>query len=273
MDYRGALEGVPAYLRSLGLDAFEYEAVHGVKVSEERARALGAQARSLDVRVSLHGPYYINLASTDKEVVARSVERIVESMKAAEWMGAEAVVIHTGYYKGNPSKKAALDRAIAAYKTALESLPSWVKTPLIAPETMGKDSQIGTVEEIIEICRQIGRCKPCIDWAHLYARYEGRFVTRLDDVLKVIELVERELGQEAVNPLHTHFSKIEYGRGGEREHKTLAEKDYGPDWSLVCRAYLEAGVEAVVISESPLLDRDALLMKSLCEEVEKSRAK
>ncbi|MEM0340168.1 MAG: TIM barrel protein [Acidilobaceae archaeon] len=273
IDYKGQLEGVPSYLRSLGLDAFEYEAVHGVKVKEEKARSLGSQARAFDVKVSIHGPYYINLASPERDVVLRSIERIVESLKAAEWMGAEAVVIHTGYYKGNPSKKIALERAIATYKEALDLLPSWVKTPTIAPETLGKDSQIGTVEEVVEICRQIERCKPCVDWAHIYARYEGKFVTKVDDVLKVIEFIEKELGSASIKPLHTHFSKIEYGKGGEREHKVLAEKGYGPDWSIVCEAYLSANVEAVVISESPLLDKDALVMKSVCEEIERSRAK
>jgi len=266
LSYKGPIEGVPAHLRSIGLDAFEYEAVRGVRISEAKARALGDEARRHDVIVSMHAPYYINLASPDDSVVERSIERIVAAMKAAEHMGAYAVVVHTGYYKGNPSRRDALRRAIEAYKEVFRRLPEWVTTPDVSPELMGKTTQIGDVEELVEICREVPRCRPTIDWAHLHARYEGDHVNTVDDVLRVINVLERELGTRAVNPLHTHFSKIEYGRGGEREHHTLSEEEYGPQWEVVCRAYLEAGVNAVVISESPVLEEDALVMKRVCEE-------
>ncbi len=264
--YKGKMEGVPAFLRSIGLDAFEYEAVRGVKISEEKARLLGEEAAKHDVVMSLHAPYYINLSSPDEATVQRSVERILASMIAAEYMGAYVVVVHTGYYKGNKTRQEALQRAIEGYKMVLERLPDWVRKPDLSPELMGKQSQVGDVDELIEICKAVDRCRPTADWAHLYARYQGNHVRSVDDVLRVIEAFERELGSRAVNPLHTHFSKIEYGKGGEREHHTLSEEEYGPDWRIVCRAYLEAGVNAVVISESPILEQDALLMKKICEE-------
>lgn len=264
LSYSGPIEGVPAYLLGIGLDAFEYEAVHGVKISEERARRLGEEASKRDVYLSMHAPYYINLASRDPGVFERSIARIVESLRAADWMGAEAVVIHSGYYKDYASKQEALKRVIEGYRRALEEAPG---RALIAPETMGKTSQLGTVEETIEICRSVGRCKPCVDWAHLYARSEGKKILSVDEVIKVLEQIERELGREAVNPVHSHFSKIKYGRGGEREHVVLGDLAHGPDWAIVCRAYLEAGYSAVVISESPVLDKDALVMKAICEEI------
>jgi deoxyribonuclease-4 len=267
IDYRGPVEGVPAFLRSIGLDAFEYEAVRGVRISEDKARRLGSEASANDVVVSLHAPYYVNLASPDDSVFSRSVERIVESMKAAEWMGAYAVVVHSGYYKGHRGKGDALRRVIEGYLRVLEELPAWVRRPSIAPETMGKSSQVGSLEEVVEICRNIGRCRPCVDWAHLHARSEGRLAVTVEDVLKAVELIERELGKQAISPLHTHFSKIKYGRGGEREHKVLEDKGFGPEWAPVCKAYIEVGVEAVVISESPILEKDALLMKRVCEEI------
>lgn len=264
IDYKGPIEGIPAHLRSLGLDAMEYEAVHGVRISEAKARKLGEEASANDVVMSLHAPYYVNLASKDKGVFERSVQRVVESLLAAEWMGAEAVVVHSGYYKGHESRESALKRVIEGYREALSRVE--LRTAKVSPEVMGKGSQVGTLEEAVEICRQVGRCKPCIDWAHLYARSEGKFVVRQEDVIKVLEYVERELGREAVNPLHSHFSKIKYGRGGEREHLTLSEPG-GPEWAIVCKTYLELGYSAVTISESPVLERDALIMKGVCEEI------
>lgn len=266
VDYKGPVEGVPGFLKSIGLDAFEYEAVRGVRISEEKARRLGSQALNHDISMSLHAPYYVNLASPQADVLERSVARVVESMVAAEWMGGEVVVVHSGYYKGNKTRGEALERVVKAYIEVLERLPAFVKKPFIAPETMGKTSQVGSLEETVEICRRVGKCKPCVDWAHIHARSEGAFPKSVDDIVKSIEFIERELGSPAVKPLHTHFSKIKYGKGGEREHVVLSDEKHGPDWRLVCRAILEAGVEAVVISESPILEKDAILMKNICEE-------
>ena len=187
-------------------------------------------------------------------------------MIAAEWMGAGAVVVHSGYIKGNKTRREAVDRVIEGYRRVIEALPSNVKRPYVAPETMGKVSQVGDLSGVIEICSAVDRCRPCVDWAHLYARHEGGFITSVDDVIRSIEEIERNLGSQAVRPLHTHFSKIRYGPGGEREHHTMDEEGYGPDWRIVCRGYLETGVDGVIISESPVLEKDALVMKRLCEE-------
>ena len=266
VDFRGPMERVPEFLASMGLDALEYEAVRGVRISEAKARLLGEEARRHGVLLSMHAPYYVNLASPEDDVVRRSLKRLYDSMLAAEWMGAYAVVVYPGYYKGNKSREEALKRVIDSLKSLMDSIPAWVKTPWIAPETMGKSSQVGSLEEVVAICREVPRCRPCVDWAHLYARAEGGFVRSVDEVTKAVEYIERELGREVVSPLHTHFSRIEYGRGGEREHHTLAEEEYGPEWRIVCRAYLELGIDAVVISESPILEKDALVMKRICEE-------
>ena len=264
IDYKGPIEGVPLFLKEAGLDAFEYEAVRGVRISREKAVELARSAEENGVVVSMHAPYYVNLSSPDADVVKRSIKRLYESMVAAEWMKAYIVVIHPGYLKGNKSRKEATRRVVEAFKELLEILPSWVTTPELGPETMGKASQVGSLEEVIEICSMVERCRPCIDWAHLYARSEGSFVTSVDDVIRAIEFIERSLGRRAVNPLHTHFSKIEYGKGGERRHHTLAEETYGPEWSIVCKAYRETGIDAVVISESPILERDAIVMRNQC---------
>lgn len=267
IEFKGDTIRVPEFLKSIGLDAFEYEAVRGVRISEEKAKRLGKEAESNGVTMSMHAPYYVNLSSPDDAIIERSLKRLYDSMVASEWMGSYAVVVHPGYYKGNSTRMEAVKRVIESFNRLFDMLPSWVKTPQIAPETMGKTSQVGSLEEVVEICANTPRCRPCLDWAHLYARAEGNFVTDVDQVIKAIEFIERNLGRSAVNPLHTHFSKIEYGRGGERMHHTLSEEGYGPDWKLVCKAYKETGIDAVVISESPILEKDAILMKRICEEL------
>ncbi len=264
LNFKGDMIKVPEYLTNIGLDALEYEAVRGVKISEEKARRLGEEAKKHNVILSIHAPYFINLASPDENVIKRSLQRLRNSLFAAEWMGAYAVVFHPGYYKGNKSRDEATRKVVDALNNLMEEISDNITKPQIAPETTGKTSQVGDVDEIIEICRNVQRCRPCIDWAHLHARYQGNFIREVNEVLDVIEKIEKELGSRAVNPLHTHFSKIEYGKGGEKEHHTLREKEYGPEWKIVCKAYLETGISAVVISESPILDKDALLMKNIC---------
>jgi len=263
-DYVKAIEVVA----QLGLDAIEYEAVRGVRISEAKARRIREAAEKYGVIVSMHAPYYLNFAALEEETRRKSLERMKAAVRAASWMGAYAVVFHPGYYKGHESRESAVKLVVESLRPLIEFMEQeGIRGVWIAPETTGKSSQVGSVEDVIEICLGLGKyCRPCVDWAHLYARSEGGYVTSVDHVVEVIEKIERELGGWAVKPLHTHFSRIEYGRGGEREHHTLAEEEYGPEWRIVCRGYRETGVEGVVISESPILEQDALVMKRICEE-------
>ncbi len=265
-DYVKAIEYIAT---EEGLDALEYEAVRGVRISEKKAYEIRLTAQQHNVVLSMHAPYFINFASPDAETIRKSQERLQAALQAASWMGAYAVVFHPGYYKGNPSKEHALRKVIESLKPVAEWMrQQGIKDVWISPETTGKRTQVGDVDEVIAICREVEPCRPTVDWAHLYARYQGQFVKTIDDVAKTVEKIERELGREAVNPLHTHFSKIEYGEGGEREHHTLSEEGFGPDFRIVCRAYRELGIRAVIISESPVLDKDAVVMKKICCEEE-----
>ncbi|WP_440060283.1 deoxyribonuclease IV [Thermogladius sp. 4427co] len=258
----------PEFLRSIGLDAMEYEAVRGVNISEEKARAFGAEAEKYDIKLSLHAPYFINLSSRNEKTVQASIERLKQSILASYWMGAYVVVFHPGYYKDMPSREDALRAVIENLKPVAEFRDSLgAKNVWIGPETTGKTSQVGDVDETIEICSRVEGARPVVDWAHIYARSGGKFIVSKDDVISVVEKIEKVLGEWAVKPLHMHFSKIEYGKGGEREHHTLGEAEYGPDFEIVCSALTELGVEGIFISESPILEQDALVMKEICARV------
>jgi deoxyribonuclease-4 len=262
-NFSGDYDEVPPVLRQMGLEALEYEAVRGVRVSKEKAERIREAAQQYNITLSMHAPYFLNLASPEEETVKKSIERLREAAQASEWMGAYAVVFHPGYVKGNPSREEALNRVTEALKQVFEGLE--LRVAWLAPETTGKESQVGDVEETIRICQSHERVRPAVDWAHLHARTEGKDINSEDDVIKVIDRIEKELGTWAVKPLHTHFSKIEYGKGGEREHHTLGEQGFGPEWEYVCKAYVDTGIDGVIISESPILEQDALLMKRVCE--------
>ena len=269
VDYRGDIVGVPAYLRAEGLDAFEYQAVRGVRISEAKASALREAAEANDVQLTLHAPYAINLCSTSEEKVAASIERLLAAARAASWMGARIVVFHPGYY-GELSPTEALERCIEALRTVVERMESeGIRGVLLGPETTGKTSQLGSVEEVIEICKRVERTVPVVDWAHIHARGQGAINSK-EDYLKVLDLIERELGSDIVHRLHCHFTKVEYGRGGERRHHTLSEEGYGPDFRPLAEIIVEHGYSFTIISESPVLDKDAILMKRILEETASS---
>ncbi|MEM2025565.1 MAG: TIM barrel protein, partial [Desulfurococcaceae archaeon] len=211
------------FLKEMGLNAMEYEAVRGVNIGEEKAKALGMEANLKGIKLSLHAPYFINLAGR-KGVVEASIRRLNESVKASAWMGAYIVVFHPGYYKEASSRGDALKKVIENIKPVIEYRDQLgVRAVWLGPETTGKTSQVGDLREVIEISRNLGGVRPVVDFAHLYARSGGKFIKSKDDVLSVLSLIEKELGSWALKPLHTHFSKIEYGKGGEREHHTLSE--------------------------------------------------
>jgi len=254
----------PRYLRSLGLSSMEYAAVRGINIDAVKARMLGEEARRNDVVLSLHAPYFINLSSTKREVVEASVIRLIEAVKVSAIMGAYIVVFHPGWY-GDLSKREAVEKIVRNLREVAEYREQYgFRNVLLGIETTGKLSQVGDLDEVIEVSLRVEGTRPVIDFGHLYARAAGRFIVSENDVIKVVEKLEKNLGRESVNPLHVHFSKVEFNRSGEIRHRALNEKNYGPQFEYVCRGLYETGVDAVIISESPLLEQDALLMKKTC---------
>lgn len=273
ISFKGPMVKVPQFLRSIGLDAFEYEAVRGVRIRKEQAEVLGNEAEKYDIAMSIHAPYFINLSSNKEETVEKSKRRLVEAAKAAYYMKAKIVVFHPGYYlKYTPEE--AYARALRALKEVEKEIKSLgLKNVMLGAETTGKKSELGSLDEVIRLAQEVDLVVPVIDWAHIYARSCGTMVTTISNVLSIIERVEKEVGKKALKPLHTHFSKIIFKEYGEKEHVVLSSKEHGPDFEVVCRALLEAGVDTVIISESPVLEQDALVMKKIYEKLKKELGK
>ncbi len=258
------LADVPRLLREEGLDAFEYQAVRwGSKPQMRKGEAekLGLKARENDVLLSLHGSYFINFCG-DKETVEASKDRLIACATASEWMGAQTVVFHPGFY-GKKSPKEIFKECLEALKDVVERLKTiGVRHVKLGPETMGKPSQFGSLEEVLALCESAEQMQPVIDWAHLHARDRGRFKT-IEDFRNVAETVEKRLGTEAVKNMHCHFTKVEFTDKGEKCHHTLEEAGYGPDFTMLAKVIAEFKLNPVIISESPILDIDAIKMREI----------
>lgn len=255
---------IPKYLHDEGLDAFEYQAVRwGPKpqIKREKAEELGIKAIQHDVCLTLHGSYFVNLCG-ETEVIEASIRRLLACITAADWMGADAVVFHPGYY-GKESPKEALKICVKAMKEIVEFMRSNGLTKVrLAPETAGRLSQLGNLQEILALCEKVELTEPNIDWSHLHAREKGKLKT-VDDFRKVIDEIEKRLGTHATKNLHCHYSHIEFTDKGERRHHTMDEIEYGPDFKILASLIIELDLKPVMICESPYLDIDAQKMRDI----------
>ena len=264
---KATLLDVPQLLCGEGLDAFEYEAVHWGKkpqVKRELAERFGLEAQENDVWLSLHGSYFINLCG-EKGIVEASKQRLSACATAAEWMNAHVVVFHPGFY-GKKPKSEAFKLCLKAMREVVETMRALgIKNAKLGPETMGRLHQLGSLDEILNLCEMVEQTQLVIDWSHLHARDRGRFST-VDDYRKVVIDIEDRLGTEVIKNIHCHFTKIEFTENGERCHHTLEERHFGPDFRMLAKVIAEFRLNPVIISESPLLDIDAMKMRDILQE-------
>lgn len=248
MGYKGSLD-VPEYVVKMGLDHFEYQCGRGVNIGEEKARKLGELAKEKGITLSLHAPYYISMSSVEEAKRLNSLNYILSSARAVDWMGGDRIVVHTGSC-GKISREEALKLAKDTMRLSLAALDeAGLGHVHICPETMGKVNQLGTLYEVMELCKLDERLIPCIDFGHLNAREQGWFKS-LEDFERVFDTIENELGADRLCVFHSHFSKIEYTTGGEKKHLTFEDKVYGPDFEPVMEIVARKNCSPIFVCES-----------------------
>ena len=238
----------PRWLHEMGLNAYEYQCGRGVNIGEETARKIAAQAALHDIAMSLHAPYYINLSNRDEERVQKNIGYVLASCQAATWLGADRIVVHTGGV-GKQSRTKAFENTKENVRDILNAVEQAGYTTTICLETMGKQSVIGSAEEIFELVALDDRLLPCIDFGHLNARTCGKCSTE-EEFAQVLDLMENTIGTERARIFHSHFSHIEYGPKGEVRHLTFADEQYGPDFSPLAKLIAQRGWTPRFICES-----------------------
>jgi len=256
-------------VRELGLDLMELEFVYGVWIQNnekglKKAEEIKNKSKELDVVLTAHAPYFINLASQDQKKVKASIQRIVECARASHWVGAKYVVTHLGYY-GKLSKEEAYEVVKKNLEEIVEIIRDRGYKVYISPETLGKISQFGSLEEVVSLCEEVDGLWPTIDFAHLHARTGGGYKDK-SAYERTLDYIEEHLGSDVVKRLHIHFSGIEYGEKGEKKHLILKHADIS--FEDLAEVLVDRGLtEVTIVSESPILEQDALLMKQIYEEI------
>lgn len=259
---------MPDWLADKGLDAYEYQCSRGVKIKEPMARELGEKARQRGVALSIHAPYYINLSTEEADKRIKTKGYILDSLRAARWMGARTVVFHPG---GGPGADRGISfaRSLDLFKEILADVKAeGLDDILLAPETMGKINQLGSLDEVLQLCKLGEQVVPCVDFGHLNAVGQGNLRTK-EDYADILTKISNALGSEVLQRLHMHFSPIEFTKAGEKKHWTLKESHlYGPDFTPLAQLIWDMRLEPVIICESAGTQaEDALVFKGIYEQI------
>ena len=245
------------YLKGIGIDVMELPFVRSINVTDKNKDAILANKIKNDFHLTAHGSYYINLNAKEEEKIIKSLERIINGAKALLKVNGNNLVFHPGYYLGDSKED-----TYEAIKNNLSKLPDLGINYRL--ETTGKPTQFGSLEEIVSLCKELPLCKPCIDFAHIHARYNGALKNQ-DDFHRILEYIGNNLGEEALAEMHIHISGINYGIKGEKNHLPLRESDF--NFLAFMKALVKYNVKGYIISESPILEEDSLLLKSIYNQI------
>ena len=258
-------EEAASYVKEMGLDCFEYSFGRGVRMTTEKAGAIGRAFAAEGVELSVHAPYFINFANPDDEMAQKSFGYVLDSAKMVWAMGGRRIVFHPAA-QGKDAREIAVSRAEDRLKTLRDYIYlNGMEDLMFCPETMGKFAQIGTPEEIVRFCKIDPVFTPCVDFGHVNAREQGSLKTA-EDYRRLLGYMIGELGYERMKHFHVHFSKIMYGAKGEIKHLTFADEVYGPSFEPLAEVLHELRLEPYIVSESDGTQaEDALAMKRMYE--------
>lgn len=253
---------MPEWLNKKGLDLFEYSFGRGVRITAQTAEAIGSEADKYGIEMSVHAPYFINFASVEQEKADNSIGYLTSSLEALRHFHGKRCVFHPGA-EGKQPRNEAFARTIDNFSRALDVIKQeGLDDLIVCPETMGKQAQIGTVDEVIELCNLAPNVYPCVDFGHVNSLWGGA-LKNADDFQRIIDRMFDLLGEEKTKNMHVHFSKIMYGAKGEIKHLTFADNVYGPQFEPLCDVIVKNGLTPHILCESAGTQMlDSLYMKN-----------
>lgn len=255
------------WLAEKNLDSYEYQGGQGLTLGKTAIKAIRDAAEEYNIMLSVHAPYFIAPASMDEKIRGESVTRIVRGVKITEEMGAYIFVVHPGGV-AKSGRDGAFRLAYETISKAIEEVykagAKYAESVCIGLETMGKENQLGTLEEIIELCKIDDILYPVVDFGHLYARSLGNEFLKREDFQRVFDEIGGKLSDDKAKYLHCHFSKIEYTPKGEKKHLTFANDKFGPEFNPLGEVLAINNLCPNIICESDdTMADDALMMKKL----------
>ena len=242
-------------LKEMNLDGMELEFVHGVRMSDSNRDFV--KEMSKDFVITAHGPFYINLNSQEEEKIDASLQRIIDTAYVAKQAGAFSITYHAAFYMGK-DKETVYNQVKTQTRRILDVLENENIDVWIRPETTGKATQWGDLDEIIRLSKDFEQVLPCVDFSHLHARSVGEYNT-YEEFSKILEKIGTEIGQYALENFHGHLAGIEYTSKGEKQHLNLENSDM--NYKDLIKAMKKFGVKGALVCESPNIEDDCKLLK------------
>ena len=246
-------------LKEMNLDGMELEFVHGVRMSDDNRIFVKEMAKNFVI--TAHGPFYINLNSKEEEKIEASVQRIIDTAAVAAQAGAFSITYHAAFYMGG-DKEIVFEQVKTQTKRIIDILENEKIKVWVRPETTGKATQWGDIDEIINLSKEFEQVLPCVDFSHLHARSAGEYNT-YDEFSKVLEKMGNNIGQYALENFHGHLAGIEYTAKGEKQHLNLENSDM--NYKDLIKVMKEFGVKGALVCESPNIEDDCKLLKNYYE--------
>ncbi len=252
----------PKWLSEQGLNAFEYAFTLGQFLTDKTAAKIAEEGKKYDIEFSVHAPFYINFANPSDTAYENNFKFLLNSVAGLKKLGGRHCVLHIG-----SQMKMTREEAMANIKrTFTEFIREFERTEnsiYLCPETMGKYTQIGSVDEIFEICTWGDCVLPTLDFGHINSVMQGALKTK-EDFISILQKGIDKIGYEKMKGCHIHFSKIMYGAKGEIKHLTFDDTVYGPEPKPFLEAIKELKLEPVIISESAgTQSKDAAIMRDI----------
>jgi deoxyribonuclease-4 len=259
----GGSQGAIQQMKSLGLQALELGWVQAVRVSEETCAIIKNESKIQDVSISVHAPYYINLNADDEEW-PKSRKRLMDAAYFGNLAGATDIIFHPGSYFEQPAS-IVLEKAIPRLAECVQEIRAGGNQVIIRPETMGKSAMLGSLEDTIEMSKQIPGVLPCLDFAHLHARSGGKENSK-EEWIAQLKIIQKSLGNDALKKLHIHISGIEYSAKGEKNHLPFKESDF--NLVELLEALTQMNCSGRILCESPIMEEDALYIQETLQKVQ-----
>ncbi|MFH8038879.1 MAG: TIM barrel protein [Candidatus Aenigmatarchaeota archaeon] len=256
---KNTIEGIKT-VKELGLNAMEIEFVRNIYIKKEATEEIKNIANELDIKLSIHAPYFINLLSENEKTVKRSKELIIECAEIGELINAEFVAVHAAYY-GKLEKNVAFEKMKEVSLELIDKMKEiGIKKTKIAYETMGKESQFGDLDEILKLIEELKskNLTVCVDFGHIFVRNNGKI-----DYKEILDKVEKS----KIKNLHSHFSGVKYNLKTKKFIDVHLPINKHPPFEPLAKEILKRKIEITIISESPILEKDSLKMKKIFEKI------
>src|SRR5689334_20792536 len=244
---RDSAEQAVELLIERGYDACEIDFGDGFWMDWAYAQRLGVLAREAGIVLSIHAPLAAFVGHTQRggRKHQMAVGMLDHSAGIALACGAAPVVIHPGFLLGR-DRNQAIDAVVVQLAELRERLQAKGRAVPFGVEVMGRVQELGSLDDVLAICRRLEWVRPVIDFAHMHATTDGGF-TRAEPFISALASADAVLGPGL--PFHIHFSDVSFANRNEKAHLPYGEGTLRAEPLATALASFDR--PATVIAESP----------------------